>query len=540
MFCASTPTHRPRAPFAPLIDGNPRTRSAGRGADEVQQVVISPSSPYYLRTSQTAPNFTCAATSNELSGDAATVQLAVATAKTGPTLVAAQAAVAKTIYETCCASDDQLVCSRWRATAKKAGVTVFSDLCALDGSICDDGGNLVQLGLANNFMTCAVGALSLPSFGSLRYAYLSTNELTGDFGEALDAYVDLAELRELSVNGNAKLTGTLSTGTLCALTSSALTLLDVGGTGVSGSLPACLFGAESTLRNLVATGVALEGSLPDAFGEDTPLWQLKLGGTGLSGAIPASLGEAAELKVLALNNNSLAGAAPGFEGAAALQSLDLSFNALTGAIPAALAGHAALYELILSGNKFASLPEGFSALAGEAAPPLATLAVADNQLSGPFPAALPTAYPSLAKLDIAGNAFEGALPDATGAFAELRYLWAGGNRFSGSIPASWNDTGIFQLAPLDAYTTSAWNTFALESNQLTGDLPSFLAQDALLYPVNIALYVRGRVAAGGRGHGLRCHGTMHHVSPLLLFSSRATRSTTAAKTRLTTSMASAP
>jgi hypothetical protein len=58
---------------------------------------------------------------------------------------------------------------------------------------------------------------------------------------------------------------------------SSLESLQLGGTGISGELPACLFGGQSKLYLLSARATRLGGTIPDAFATATRLQVLDLG-----------------------------------------------------------------------------------------------------------------------------------------------------------------------------------------------------------------------------------------------------------------------
>lgn len=129
---------------------------------------------------------------------------------------------------------------------------------------------------------CAAGAelhaLSpYPAFRAMPSATPSTSPTQqGDIGNIATALLSLVSLHELRLNANTGITGTL-TSDMCVLASSGLTLLDLARTGISGSLPGCLFGADSGLLYLAAGSTGLSGTLPDTFSAASTLWQLKLG-----------------------------------------------------------------------------------------------------------------------------------------------------------------------------------------------------------------------------------------------------------------------
>lgn len=251
---------------------------------------------------------------------------------------------------------------------------------------------------------------------------------------------------------------------------SSLESLQLGGTGVSGELPSCLFGGQSKLYLLSLRATRLGGAIPDAFATATRLQVLDLGYvrgssslqlfgscalpvlrvppcrkesaqfrtiltvsflTGLphavitdaavaalpavpqnklSGSIPASLASAPSLSILDLSFNALTMDIPAL-GANKLAALSLAGNKLTGVVPQELAAHPVLTRLDLADNLLTALPQAWTArpaAGGGEAPPLAQLRLSGNQLSGGFPVGL-AAYASLEALELDGNRLRQAL-----------------------------------------------------------------------------------------------------------------------------------
>ncbi|KFM23460.1 putative LRR receptor-like serine/threonine-protein kinase [Auxenochlorella protothecoides] len=467
-----------------------------RGANYAQQVVISPNSAHYWPDTLSTPNFTCSVANENLSGGAIAFTLTVDAALNATQITNDQQDAAQSLFDACCGGTS--ACPAWKAAATRSGAAALLDLCLMDGSICDSSGNLVQLNLEGEALLCPFPGETLAKFQKLQFLYLGSNSLTGDIGNIATALLSLVSLHELRLNANTGITGTL-TSDMCVLASSGLTLLDLARTGISGSLPGCLFGADSGLLYLAAGSTGLSGTLPDTFSAASTLWQLKLGVAQLSGSMPSGLGLLPALQSLVLANNSLTGTIPAF-ASEQLQSLSLAHNRLTGGVPAALAGHTRLVQLVLTGNALTDLPDAWGE-EGEAeaaaAAPLAALSLGGNALAGSFPVGL-AAYPALASLDLSGNKLTGELPSAgTTFFPSLRYLFAGGNALEGSIGNALQESGIFNLAPLDANVPATWNTISLANNKLTGDIPTYMASAELDYPTNILLSVsRPRHVAG--------------------------------------------
>ncbi|KAK9115792.1 hypothetical protein Sjap_014739 [Stephania japonica] len=133
--------------------------------------------------------------------------------------------------------------------------------------------------------------------------------------------------------------------------------------------------------------------------------ELRLPGVGLSGEIPAGIfGNLTNLKTLSLRFNALSGSLPGDLGRCAeLRNLYLQGNEFSGEIPAALFGLRNLVRLNLARNSFSGkIPSGFNNLSR-----LATLFLDRNQLSGSIPA---IDLPLLAQFNVSFNRLNGSIP----------------------------------------------------------------------------------------------------------------------------------
>lgn len=267
-------------------------------------------------------------------------------------------------------------------------------------------------------------------------------------------------------------------------------------TGLSGSIPATIFNASSTVAYLDASQNQLSGTIPATlFSTWTPsvargltLW---LANNGLTGTLPSLLdGVYSQLNLinLDLRSNDFSGnianllASATFpDSALNTASIKLSDNRLTGSVPAWFAGAGAnILSLTLdfSQNGLTGLiPSNYLTSKGFTQP-LSTLILnlAGNQLDGPVPPEFlqissDPSYSSMrfADIDFSSNMLSGTL--STDFFAKLNWTIAtsftlnlSGNQLSGSFPASLvnrSPTPYLSMLDLD-----------LSNNGFNGSLPS--------------------------------------------------------------------
>ena len=198
-----------------------------------------------------------------------------------------------------------------------------------------------------------------------------------------------------------------------------VTRLDLGGNGLTGSLPPELGDLGSTCFAILdLESNALTGPIPPELGNLASLQTLVLRDNDLTGPVPSELGNLAGLGLLWLNDNDLTGPIPPELGnLASLRSLDLHGNALTGPIPPKLGNLASLGSLYLYDNDLTGpIPPELGNLAS-----LRSLYLNDNDLTGPIPPELGN-LASLTSLDLSGNALSGPIPRELGNLASLERL----------------------------------------------------------------------------------------------------------------------
>lgn len=252
---------------------------------------------------------------------------------------------------------------------------------------------------------------SLAPLPDLQELSLYKNKLTGRVGGG-GALCDLAQARGSALCGSGIPNQTCGGVWPCCATpgpaavvysffawlQGGLESLQLGGMGLAGSVPPCLFDADSTLYQFSAANNQLEGTIPDAFGATIRLQLLNVGSNRLGGSLPPTLA-----------------------GLASLQILDVTANNLTGAPRWLLRVPCGARRLQLGGC--------FVAHAHPADPPCPPAAPAGEL--PPF-----SASKDLTALYASQNAFSGALPDGLAAHPSLRTLELGDNQLSG-LPARW-------------------------------------------------------------------------------------------------------
>ena len=149
--------------------------------------------------------------------------------------------------------------------------------------------------------------------------------------------------------------------------------------------------------------------------------KLDLSDNGLSGVLPPGLGNLVNLRELLLGDNRVRGSIPPEIGSLDnLTRLELDDNEITGTIPPSLGNLINLTRLELD----------------------------DNQLTGTIPSSLGN-LTYLVLLELHGNRLTGTIPTSLGNLTSLVSLrLAGGNQFTGCVPAGLTDMANNDLADL--------------------------------------------------------------------------------------------
>ncbi|EIE19962.1 hypothetical protein COCSUDRAFT_58198 [Coccomyxa subellipsoidea C-169] len=191
----------------------------------------------------------------------------------------------RAIYGSCCKG--KAACPEWKAKSEELVYVpspetkkILTDWCQFPGQTCHANGSLETMDFSNLNLQCSFPFSRLAAFPSITFLTISDNpDMTGTYNDLFTAANDLLALEGLALTGPLGLKGNLAPdyvdlsdntmaadSQICELVSAeyngvaVLTLKDL--TGLTGPVPACLF-------------------------ENTSLSTLFIGGTGLSGPLPA-------------------------------------------------------------------------------------------------------------------------------------------------------------------------------------------------------------------------------------------------------------
>ncbi|KAF3450293.1 hypothetical protein FNV43_RR06373 [Rhamnella rubrinervis] len=346
---------------------------------------------------------------------------------------------------------------------------------------------------------------------NIKYLNLSHNQLTGSLvsGGELQVFENLKVL-DLSYN---QLSGELPGFNFVY----DLQALKLSNNRFSGFVPNNLLKGDSlVLSELDLSGNNLSGSISAIT--STNLRVLNLSSNGLIGELPLLTGSCA---LLDLSNNQFEGNLTRMVKWGNIEFLDLSQNHLTGSIPEVAPQFLRLNHLNISRNSLSgSLPKVVMQY-----PKLRVLDLSSNQLGGPVLADLLT-MPTLQELHLDNNLFTGAIklsspsssetnlhildlshnqingyfPDQFGSLTALQVLSIAGNNFSGSLPTSVTDMSSLTsldisqnhfAGPLPNNFPDSLENFNASYNDLTGDVPENLRKfpRSSFYPGNSDLHL---------------------------------------------------
>nr|XP_004231257.1 receptor-like protein 6 [Solanum lycopersicum] len=341
---------------------------------------------------------------------------------------------------------------------------------------------------------------------SLRYLNLATTNLQGDLPKNIFLLPKLETLR-LSRNHL-----TVSLPEYSNKTHS-LTELDLSYNNVSGRIPNSL-GTHKSLKLLLLPGCNLigpfpefirnfsqitqldlsynnlQGRIPDIFSNLQMLTHLLLHNNNFTGPFPSSHVNLTNLQVLTLTNNSLSGPLPEFK-ANSLERLDLSHNQFSGPIPQSLTHLLNLADVFFGHNKLSGEigAETFSSMKN-----LQYLDLSHSGLSWSSNIIINnTAFPLLYSLGLSSCRVKD-FPNFLLNSKEIRILDLSENEIHGQLPKWFGGfSALYVLNISHNYLTSLdhipWEKMMildLQSNSLTGPLPSPICTATSLYIMNLS------------------------------------------------------
>ncbi|XP_070681427.1 probable LRR receptor-like serine/threonine-protein kinase At3g47570 isoform X1 [Malus domestica] len=309
--------------------------------------------------------------------------------------------------------------------------------------------------------------------------YLDDNK----FEELPNEMGSLVQLEELFVQSNALTASAL----VPVFNISSLTILNLYGNNMSGSLPNNICEHLSSIRIFNFSGNQLDGLIPSKLWQCKELREILLYSNNFRGSIPKSLGNLTYLTKIILGENHLTGTIPDEIGdLPQLEFLELLFNNLSGVIPSKLFNLSTIRRIELS----------------------------FNQLSGSLPANIGLNAPNLEFLYVARtNVVAGLLPNLSNA-SKLRMLDMSENSFTGFLPSTLCSLKNLELLSLrsnnltiDASTPQAASTLSclfnlrnltkldLGDNPLNTTIPASLRNlsTSLLYVYLFRSNIRGNI-----------------------------------------------
>nr|XP_043614466.1 probable LRR receptor-like serine/threonine-protein kinase At3g47570 [Erigeron canadensis] len=327
-----------------------------------------------------------------------------------------------------------------------------------------------------------------------------------------------------------------------------LRVLNISSNNIQGSIPANISQCIQ-LRVVDFMQNKLSGSIPEDLGLLVNLQTLNLAKNHLSGSIPLSIANLSSLTTLNLGTNKLNGPIPSeLSLLRNLKNLDLTINNLSGTIPPSIYNMSSLENIAVASNDlWGDIPYNV----GETLPNLLVFNFCINRFTGTIPGSLHnltniriirmahnqlhgTVPPGLGnlpqlemynigynnivsipgeglgflnslvnstKLDflaIDGNHFEGVIPESVGSLSKnLRNLYMGSNRISGSIPPSIGQLKGLELLNISFNSISGvippeigqlenLNELVLGKNRLSSNIPSSLGNLQMLTQIDLS------------------------------------------------------
>jgi Leucine-rich repeat (LRR) protein len=230
-------------------------------------------------------------------------------------------------------------------------------------------------------------------------------------------------------------------GITCGRKHQRITALDLPGYTLGGSISPYI-GNLSFLRFVNLSGNFLHGEIPQQVTHLFRLQNLSLSINLLTGEIPSNFTNCPQLRFLDFERNNLTGNIPVELGSLKrLVRLNVFSNHLTGGIPPSLGNVSSLQQLDFSLNNFeGNIPDEIGHLQR-----LVFFGVVENDMSGTFPYSLYN-ISSLRTISVGANRLNGTLPANIGlTLPNLRSLAISDNEFSGPIPVSLPNASRLEL-----------------------------------------------------------------------------------------------
>ncbi|XP_059436695.1 probable LRR receptor-like serine/threonine-protein kinase At3g47570 [Corylus avellana] len=234
-----------------------------------------------------------------------------------------------------------------------------------------------------------------------------------------------------------------------------LKLLDFGFNDINGEIPSWM-GSLSKLQYLFLHGNGFNGTIPPSLSNISSLEIIDLGYNQLSGFVSSSLFNISTLQGIYLKENMLSGPLPSIIfNMPSLQVMDLKFNMFSGGLSMDMFDHLPnLQWLRLSYNKFyGKLPSALFKCKQ-----LQALFLGVNNFTGRVSPEIGN-LTMLVNFSLSNNNFQGEIPSEIGNLQDLELFNIENNNFTGPIPFE-----IFNISTLQV--------IAITLNNLSGHLPS--------------------------------------------------------------------
>ncbi|KAH9714609.1 protein kinase domain-containing protein [Citrus sinensis] len=288
-------------------------------------------------------------------------------------------------------------------------------------------------------------------------ATANTSTITADQDAllSLKAHITHDPTNFLAKNWNTSISFCNWTGVTCDVHSHRVTILNISGLNLTGTIPSQL-GNLSSLQSLKShlCQNQLSGKIPANICSNLPFLEfLSLSKNMLYGGIPSTLSNCTYLRILSLAYNDFSGAVPREIGnLTKLKELYLGVNRLQGEIPLEIGNLQNLEELDLRQNKLVGIvPAAIFNVST-----LKLLQLQNNSLLGCLSSIADVRLPNLEELSLWGNNFNGTIPRFIFNASKLSILELVGNSFSGFIPNTFgNLRNLERLNLQDNYLTSS-------------------------------------------------------------------------------------